>query len=97
MISTVTASPPIFSEPPVTVTITQQGGGVKPAVVGGIAAGIVGGFLLLGTALAFFVFSRKKAPEDGGARGYYREEQSPSEPKGERFGSINSPEGRFGV
>lgn len=43
------------------VTITVSSGSVSRAEVGGIAAGIAGGFLLLG-ALAFFWISRNRMP-----------------------------------
>jgi hypothetical protein len=42
----------------VTSTTTSKSGGVAPAAVGGIAAGIVGGFLLLGALLGFILLRK---------------------------------------
>lgn len=47
--------------PTVTSTITISSGGVSPGAVGRIAAGIVGGFLLLGALVLFWV-SRNWTP-----------------------------------
>lgn len=52
---------------------TQSSGGLKPAVVGGIAAGIVAGLLLIG-ALAFFFILRPKNQE--GNMVHYEEGQA---------------------
>jgi len=74
--------------------ITKQSG-IQPAAVGGIAGGIVGGFLLLGAGIAFFLLRRQRE-EVGGEQVYYPEEQSARDPEADRFESIYSPTGRYG-
>jgi hypothetical protein len=56
--------------PTSTSTITVSSGGVSRGEVGGIAAGITGGFLLLG-ALAFFWISRNRTVVAGSPQEAY--------------------------
>ena len=63
--------------------------GVKPAAVGGIAAGIAGGFLLLG-ALGFILLRRKRNQDEN----YYVREAQAEYPY-ETGRSINSPMGTY--
>lgn len=46
-----------------TSATTISSGGLRPAVVGGIAAGIVGAFLLIGALLFFVAFRKPRTPE----------------------------------
>jgi hypothetical protein len=71
----------VYVEPPKTTTITLSTGGVKPAVVGGVAAGITGGFLLLGAALVFFLLSHRPEKEPV----YNDMEELPASPNGDRM------------
>ena len=64
-----------------TFTTVSNSGGVAPAAVGGIVAGIVGGFLILGAIMFFILF--RKANTTSAAPGGYSPRQLPQEPKWE--------------
>ena len=59
--------------------------GVSPAAVGGIAAGIVGGFLLLGAATAFFVMRRPQNTNAVHAQGYRNQPMQGMEQYGNNY------------